>query len=104
MDAFDDLLHLAAVGAGVHVHCAAELPRNAPRKFKAREPLPTCKAAYRRKRCTRAAQNMTVRKALHLFKIALQRQHRAAQALVRHKQIGTIAEDEIRDILVAYSI
>ena len=104
MDAFDDLLHLAAVGAGVHVHCAAELPRNAPRKFKAREPLPTCKAAYRRKRCTRAAQNMTARKALHFFKIALQRQHRAAQALVRHKQIGTIAEDEIRDILVAYSI
>ena len=47
---------------------------------------------------------MTVRKALHFFKIALQRQHRAAQALVRHKQIGTVAEDEIRDILVAYSI
>ena len=47
---------------------------------------------------------MTARKALHFLKIALQRQHRAAQALVRHKQIGTIAEDEIRDIPVAYSI
>lgn len=41
---------------------------------------------------------MTVRKVPDLFKIALQRQHRAAQALVRHKQIGTVAEDEIRDI------
>ena len=95
-DLGEHILQLAAVGARVHHHAAAETAGNAVRELQSREAVLPGKNAQPRERYARVRRDDAAVERDTVQPLARLNDERI-QALVRNEQIGAVAEQERRD-------